>query len=133
MPAIHPLHGQASQVRQGRQKGHAEIALAGNALEDRGQPETEAIIAVHREEVAEGEEEDVAAAKGLPNTHGSGFAPGFFFPVQLAVEPVALFGRKPLCFARPVREAEERNDAEDDGGNPLEDEEPAPAAEAEPG
>jgi len=56
----------------------------------------------------------------------------FFFASQFRSNPFLLIGCEELCFSRAVGEQKVGKEAEDYGGDSLQDEEPAPTADAEP-
>src|SRR5258708_33813968 len=99
MPPVNLLGQKTCQVRQRSKQRHFQIALSGQALQHGGKPKRDSVISSEREEIAGGEQNNVAVAQGLPNAVGANLLFGVVLAIQLRDDPLALLGGKPLRLA----------------------------------
>src|ERR1700731_5488893 len=132
MPPVHLLSQKTRQVRQRGKQRHFQIALPGQALQDGGKPKRDSVVSRQREEIAGGEQNNVAVTQSLPNAVGANFLLGFFLAIQLRNDPLAFLGGEPVRLPRPVRQVNQCDQAQYDSGNSFKNEKPPPASQTEP-
>src|SRR5262249_32390739 len=99
-------------------------------LKNRGHPEDQSVAAEIFEESGPAEKEHGSRAQGLAQSHRT--ADGCLLFGESCLNPLLLLRIEPRRVARPVWQVVEGGDAEQDGGNSFDDEEPAPAFQREP-
>src|ERR1700686_3406902 len=133
MPAIHLLHDKSSNIWQGGEQRHFQIALSGPAFQNGGQPEGVAITPRHRAEVTTSKKKHIAVPQCLPDAIGADAFLSFLLLLKLSGNPQLLVIGEPASLMRPVGQEPDGNNSQDDCRNSFDDEQPAPAPHAEPG
>src|SRR5215470_7792949 len=119
VPAINLLGDEGSDVRQCGQKSNFQIALAGEALKNSGQPEGDAIAARHGAEIAKSKQDDITMAQRLPDAVRALTVLGFLLLLQVRSNPGFFVFWQPAGLFGPIGEIPDRDDPEQNSRNTL--------------
>src|SRR3954453_12534279 len=95
-------------------------------------PKPEGVTAAVGEEQTRGQDQDRGMPKGLPYRQLLRGRLRFFLSREAPRDPLTLLRAQPSGVVRPIRKKEKSGESEEYGRNPLKEEEPAPARNAEP-
>jgi hypothetical protein len=133
VPAAELLRRKSRDVWQRGQHGYTQIALLGEPLQDRWEPECQPVASRGGEKIAQGQQQYVFVSDCFPDRIAAQSLLAAILFLKFSFNPLTLLSRKPLGLVRPIRQIKERNRAGDDRWNSLEYEEPPPAVQSEPG
>src|ERR1043166_7112509 len=133
VPAAELLRCKSRDIWQRGQHGYSQIALPGKPLQDGREPEGQPVASRGGEKIAQGQQQYVFVPDCFPDRIAAQLLLAAILLFKFSFNPFTLLWRKPPGLTRPIRQVKERNRAGDDRWNSLEDEEPPPAVQSEPG